>query len=1086
MDAAAGGDDAREASFPDRGPSVFAVTTATFVLATVFVVARTITRTVLVRRVSWDDYAMVVAWLIALGLSVAIDVGTVKGLGRHDSDIDPEHWDALRRTEYVFSILYNPALMATKTSILIFYLRLSKNTEKVLRLASWLVLGIVNVAGTVLTLLNIFQCRPISAAFDMYAGAAYCIPILTEFICAAPVNIVTDLAILALPLPVLTGMRLPLRQKVILILTFTLGVFVTIVDVVRIYYLQQAVMSVTPAVSSNPAATFGDQPEFAWNASLSFMWSAVEVNVGIICACIPTLKPLIIRILPAMLFDPDGTRRASSMVDSKPRTTSDRNGSGDSGQLHPVAGADLDKTTPPEPAHHSSGPDAPLSAMEFLTTPEMDMTARRSSSGATMTRQQTTMTNYTNTSNMENAIYFGFVNIRKPKSLIRTSARDSWKYCTLVTVLFFIWGFSYGLLNTLNNAIAVVADMSTPETLGLTSIYFGAGYFLGPLLVGEWVLRHDEHRRVKKKKNGSQQVGGFKATFMLGLCIYGTGTIMFWPSAVLTSFAGFMICNFVVGFGLAVLETAANPFLALCGPMDYSEMRLLFAQAVQAIGTVLSQVMAQRVFFDTVSTRDNTGSSTTLIDVQWTYLAITLFSAGLALLFYYMPLPEVTDAEMEHSTRYLPIDHKKPSFFGLQLRTLTLILAVVAQWTYVAGQESMSIYFSSLLNPTESTTTTTTTTGGTSSMTASVAPSLTLSASEFLLVAHSAFALSRLLAGLLAYLSPRHPHVPQPRTILNITNACSIACAIAICAIRPVNNPNIIVVPIVLFFFFEGPMWPLIFALGLRGQGSRTKRAAAYITMGASGPAFWPFVMYAIIQRTGSTARSSYQTAFIVVPALLVITGLFSLFLDLKRDARLLVDSRVGAEEQARIQDRANREMDLDAIMSTRRQRRRSSSVAAAAAAAGTTLFRKSTNRSGKGRGRQEGGGEAKQSSLAKRLSMAAGRTATGGAVSRSGIGNGAVRRTSSLERVSPTAITPTSGVTDFAIQDDDGGGADVEKQVQRPMRPAHGDEDSRHDSSEGSDEGGSTAPPSADSQSVPRHDASTTVPVQNTDRVHF
>lgn len=1076
MDAVNSADEARGSSFPDRGPSVFAVTTATFVLATAFVAARAITRTAIVRRVSWDDYAMVVAWLVALGIVVAVDVGSTKGLGRHDANIDPEHWDTLRRTEYVFSVLYNPALMATKTSILIFYLRLSKNTEKVLRMASWLVLGIVNVAGTVLTLLNIFQCRPISAAFDMYEGAAYCIPILTEFICAAPVNIVTDLAILALPLPVLTGMRLPLRQKVILILTFALGVFVAIVDVVRIYYLQQAVTSVTPAVSSNPAATFGDQPEFAWNASLSFMWSAVEVNVGIICACIPTLKPLIIRILPAMLVDPDGTRRQSSSLDTKPRTTSDRNGSGDSGQLPTdLAGLD-DETTHPEPAH-ASGPDAPLSAMEFLTTPGMDVPARRSSSGATMTRHNTAMTNYTNCSNMENAVYFGFVNIRKPKSLIRTSVRDSWKYCTLVTILFFIWGFSYGLLNSLNNAIAVVANMSTAETLGLTSIYFGAGYFLGPLLVGEWVLRHDEHRRVKRKKNGSQQVGGFKATFMLGLCIYGTGTIMFWPSAVLTSFAGFLICYFVVGFGLAVLETAANPFLALCGPMDYAEMRLLFAQAIQAVGTVLSQVIAQRVFFDTVSVREDSGSSTTLIDVQWTYLAITLFSAGLALLFYYMPLPEVTDAEMEHSTRYLPIDHKKPSFFGLQLRTCTLILAVLAQWTYVAGQESMSIYFSSLLNP-DDPTKVMTHSAVQAATTDTATPELVLTTSEFLLVAHTAFAISRIIAGVLAYYSPRHPHVPQPRTVLNVTNACSIACGIAICALRPVNNPNIIVIPMVLFFFFEGPMWPLIFALGLRGQGSRTKRAAAYITMGASGPAFWPFVMYAIVQRSGSSERSSYQTAFIIVPALLVITGLFSLFLDLKRDARLLVDSRVGAEEQARIQDRANREMDLDAIMSTRRQRRRSSTAAAAAAAAGSALFRKSTNQSTASRGRKEGDEGPQQSNLAKRLSMAAGRNPAFSAAPRTTNANSNLRRVSSVERASPTATTPMSGVTDFAIQSTDGNDDDAD------LSPGSGMVGSSSDTDTGT--------PSPVSQDHPRGgeeggDATRSVgPTANVDRVHF
>jgi hypothetical protein len=167
--------------------------------------------------------------------------------------------------------------MATKTSILVFYIRLSKNTQRVLRGASWAVLAVVNLAGGVLTLLNIFQCRPVGAAFDSsYPGDAKCISLLTEFICSAPVNIVTDLAILALPIPVLTAMRLPRRQKNILVVTFALGIFVTVVDVVRVYYLQQAITSLPTGASNDPSAIFGDTRDFAWNASLSLMWSAVS------------------------------------------------------------------------------------------------------------------------------------------------------------------------------------------------------------------------------------------------------------------------------------------------------------------------------------------------------------------------------------------------------------------------------------------------------------------------------------------------------------------------------------------------------------------------------------------------------------------------------------------------------------------------------------------------------------------------------------------------------------------------------------------------------------------------------------------
>ncbi|KAI1750785.1 major facilitator superfamily domain-containing protein [Xylaria castorea] len=892
--------------YPDRGPVVFAVTTGTFVLATVFVCARLACRTFIVRQVSWDDYFIIIAWVLAFGLSFAIDYGTAKGLGRHDANISTENWDPLRRSEYTFTVLYNPALMAFKTSVLVFYLRLSKNTQKVLRLASWAVLVIVNLAGTVLTLLNIFQCDPVEAGFNRSPGK--CIPLLTEFICSAPVNIVTDLAILALPLPVLTSMRLPPRQKIILIMTFAVGIFVSIVDVIRIYYLQKAindVPSTTPMSGADVA--FGGSPEFSWNASLALLWSAVEVNVGIACACIPTLKPLIIRILPAMLVDPDGSgRRVSDTTDKTPTVQSSY---GHEPTITGLNAAQGEPSVPSQLYQPESDIDAQISAMEFLTTPDM-----LKEGGTDQNRIPMTNNTATTGSLERSGVYFGFVNMRKPKSMIRTSVKDSLKYCTIVSILFLLWGFSYGLLNTLSNVVAQIANMTVAETLGLTSIYFGAGYFFGPLLVGEWILRHDEHRRLeKRRRNGNfdDSIGGFKATFMFGLCIYGIGTIIFWPSAVLTSFPGFLISNFVVGFGLAVLETAANPFIILCGPMDYAEMRLLLSQGVQATATVLSGVLAQKVFFVELSTRDSIGSMT-LIDVQWTFLAITLLCVALALLFYYMPLPEVTDAEMENSTRYLPVDPKKRSFFGFQLRTWSLALAVMAQWFYVASQETMSVFFRNILTPSLDAPVVSPT--NMIRDTSAGQEGLSLSTADYLLIAHTAFALSRFLAAYLAYLSPTHPKVPQPRTILNLCAGFSIISGVLVAALRP-RNPNLLVIPVVLFFFFEGPMWPLIYTLGLRGQGKRTKRAAAFITMGGSGPAFWPFVVYGIHQK-----GASYQTAFIVVPALLVISGLFSLFLDLKRDARALVDARIGPEQQQKIQDRANREMDLDAIIAARRR----------------------------------------------------------------------------------------------------------------------------------------------------------------------
>ncbi|KAK1780873.1 major facilitator superfamily domain-containing protein [Copromyces sp. CBS 386.78] len=867
-------------NFPDRGPAVFVVTTVTICLSTLFVAARMVSRIGIVRRVGWDDYIIVLAWLISLFLCLTIDMATRRGLGRHDVDIDYQYQPGLRMCEYVFSILYNPALMATKTSILVFFLRLAKNTQKVLRMASWAVLVVVNVAGTILTFMNIFQCTPVRAAWDITIESAKCLPLLTEFICSAPVNIVTDLAILALPIPVLTGMRLPPRQKTILIFTFALGIFVTVVDVVRIYYLQQAVGTVIINPSDNPSAIYGQSSNFPWNASLSLMWSAVEVNVGIICGCIPTLKPLIIRILPAMILDPDGTR--SSTRNSAHLDAVIKQDNSDSSQ--PITSSTLNDS------HASSAPQAPeqvhvhngreqlseeISIRDFLSASAVnEIPAFESRTPTLPDRRRISSV----PSAQENSIYFGFVEMKKPKSMVKSSISESFKYCTIVSILFLLWGFSYGLLNTLNNVVADVAQMTTAQALGLTSVYFGGGYLLGPLLVGGWLLRHDEHRRFRRKRRGDiEPIGGFKATFIVGLSIYGVGTIMFWPSALLTAYGGFMASSFVVGFGLAVLETAANPFLVLCGPPEYADIRLLLAQGVQAVGAVLSGVLANNVFFHTIEARRH--SPTTLLDVQWTYLTITLLCVLLALFFYYSPLPEVTDRELGRLSERLPIDPKKRSVGGLSLRTVCILLAVLSQWFYVAAQENMSVFFTRLMTAFSETY---------EEYPNSRPEGFAMSTLNYLVVAHTAFAISRFIAAYLCYLHVQHPThrlIPTPRTVLSVCAFLSTIFVLMTVVYKPASNPNLMAVPIILFFFFEGPIWPLIFSLGLRGQGKRTKQTAAWLTMGGSGPAFWPFVSYAILQRGGSI-----QTSFIVVIVLMAITMVYPIFLTVVRDAREMSD----------------------------------------------------------------------------------------------------------------------------------------------------------------------------------------------------
>lgn len=854
-------------TFPNRGPPVFIVTTISLVLASIFIFARLLSRLFIVRRVILEDFLIFVGWAIAFVLSFLIDFSTHRGLGRHDVAILDKWKPSLQKCEYAFAVLYNPALMCTKSSILVFYLHLARNTNKLLRVASYITLALVNVAGIVLTLMNVFQCNPVGAPFDTTKTDAKCIPLVTLFLCSAPINIFTDIAILVLPIPLLTRMRLPRKQKNILVITFALGIFVVAVDLIRIDFLQSAAriaLDGTITVSTS-ASQIGNAPDFAWYASFSLMWSSVEVNVGIICACIPTLKPLLIRILPSFS---DGNRQSAS---------GDRHGSDVSGRDQDF-GADQQGVDPiceitrPAAAHQRRGSleitrcgeaeqvdeDPEMGMFDFLTVPMTEDDLLRSHTSVTLAATK--------------SVYFGFINMRRPKSMLGTRGWESAKYCMLVTSLFFLWGFSYGILNTLNTEVVLIKHGNMPRVYGLETAYFGA-YFFGPLTLGQYLLRN----------------AGFKITFITGLCIYGTGTLMFWPSAVLISYPGFVISNFVVGFGLSLLETAANPFISLCGPSGYREMRLLIAQGVQGVASVLSPLLANKVLF-----RNVTKAPPNLDKVQWTYLAIAFFDVILALFFYYMPLPEAADEALEMEIlRTSPftfsphVDPKSRSnrenYIGrIRITHFTLALGAFSLFLYVGSQESMSMILGAFLQQGSAT-----------------FQKLSLEPLSYTLLAHTAFAMGRFIFALLCLWV-------RPRILLGVCFVGVVIFSSLAFAIDTTSEDGTTGF-FIACYLFEGPIFPLIFAISLRDQGRRTKWAAAILTSAVCGGGTLTWIVYIVY-----VIRNSSLRYIVCVPLAFFAAGaVYPLYLNFFPGARKHVDARPvkewggqNAEDEARLEEK--------------------------------------------------------------------------------------------------------------------------------------------------------------------------------------
>lgn len=663
--------------------------------------------------------------------------------------------------------------MATKTSILIFYLTLSKSHR-----AFWwgvvVTLLVVNVGGAALTVLNIVQCRPIAAAFvNPVPPGAHCTDIVTLYLSSAPLNIITDLATLFLPMPILTSMRLPRKQKTILVVTFGFGVFAAAVDVVRIAYLQSAATNrlrdIQQHIESDDSRDY-EQSDFSWYASLSFLWSTIEVNVGICCGCVPALKPLVSRFLPRFIRDAGDT--VQSITNRRETFTTDM----DMINAQRIPSASSTSPQRPAPAAYTN-PDESMGMMDFLTTPAMPECERT----------PTALTNTTRHTSPRAPTFFDFVHFKRKKSLVQLTNEESILPLAMVTILFFLWGFAYGLLDVLNAQFQAIAGMTRGQTISIHSLYF-AGYFVGPLTFGRLILKKY----------------GFKVCFMSGLAIYACGTLVFWPSAVLTSYPAFLISNFIVGLGLSTLEVAANPFTALCGPAKYAETRLNISQGIQAIGTVASPLLAQKVLFEV--------DADSLIDVQWTYLGIALFTILLAVAYYYVPLPEASDSELEDAAeRADNANHAR--LFDIRIVWITLGLGVLSQFFYVGMQESVSTQFNNYSTR--------------------VAPFI--SDTTHLAYAHAAFATSRFIAAFAnIWFKPRH-----------ILLVCYLG-VIAFCSVAYRADGELAAIAVVFIYFFEGPIFSLIFAQTIRGMGRHTKEASALVVSAISGGAVFPPITYAV------------------------------------------------------------------------------------------------------------------------------------------------------------------------------------------------------------------------------------------------
>ncbi|KAI0841504.1 hypothetical protein F5Y06DRAFT_259662 [Hypoxylon sp. FL0890] len=222
-----------------------------------------------------------------LGIGVTIDILIMTqrgGLGTHtqyDDDgnlLDPEASVIFGKTIYALEILTWPAVGMTKISVLLMYKRIFMTPK--FRIMVWILIGL-SIAWTItFTFALMFSCSPISSHWD-YELSFTCVNLVALFTTALATDVATDFLVLFLPIYKTWQLQMPSTRKVMIMCIFLLGGLVSIVGIIRIHCLTKIY-----------SALDGPNVDATWVYTPVYYWTIIEVNVGVLSACLPTLRPI--------------------------------------------------------------------------------------------------------------------------------------------------------------------------------------------------------------------------------------------------------------------------------------------------------------------------------------------------------------------------------------------------------------------------------------------------------------------------------------------------------------------------------------------------------------------------------------------------------------------------------------------------------------------------------------------------------------------------------------------------------------------------------------------------------------------------
>jgi len=366
-----------------------------------------------------------------------------------------------------------------------------------------------------------------------------------------------------------------------------------------------------------------------------------------------------------------------------------------------------------------------------------------------------------------------------------------------VTALFMFWGIAITMGDVLNKHFQSVLNVSKADS-GLVQFSIFGAYFIMSIPAGLFMKRF-----------------GYKNGVILGLGLFALGSFLFVPAADAQSFNFFRVALFVLGCGLATLETVAHPFMAALGDQRSSDRRVNFAQAFNAVGTMIGPALGAYFLLRESS------SSEGLASVKHLYIGIGSVILLVAVLFSRLKVPHLSDAHSVNNNEERDLAHVDidKGLFGFR----HFRWAIAAQFFNVAAQGGTWAFFINYGHEVM----------GFSSETAGN---------------YMVLFMGMMLAGrfvgtfLMKYIAAN-----KLLAVFALSN-------ILMCVIVAQGMGWGSFVALLFINFFFSIMFPTIFSLGIKNLGKHTQQASSFISMGVVGGAVFPFLMGMMADKSVATS----------------------------------------------------------------------------------------------------------------------------------------------------------------------------------------------------------------------------------------